>query len=87
MTLPVQRLMPSKTELRVQEFDWKEPVDGLNVSLKMSNIEYVEVFVDGKLLKEGLHFIRVFENGQIAILFVKPVPSDSWAILKIYSQR
>jgi hypothetical protein len=87
MTKQIHRLMPSKTELRVQEFDWTEPVDGLMVALKMTQVEYIEVFVDGKLLKEDKHYVRVFEGGKAVILFEEPVPANSWAILKIYSQK
>lgn len=86
MSSTTYRLMPPYGRFSVQDYQWKKPVEGLKVDIPMSRTDYVEVFVDGRLLKENLHYERVVEPTIRGILWLDSFdcPTDSWAILKVF---
>jgi len=86
MTLRLYRLMRPYGRFSIEDYTWTKPVEGLRVSLPMTYQDYIELYVDGYLLKEDVHYTRVIETEARGVLWTDKFvcPADSWAIIKIY---
>lgn len=88
MTKRKYRLFPPYGKMSVQEVQWNEHVEGILISLPMAESDYIEIFVNGKLLREDLHYERVIEADAKGILWLPKFkcPKEGWSIVKIYKK-
>jgi hypothetical protein len=84
MGLPNPRLMPGKSKIFIEKFSWKSRVEGVLVSIKFTQTDYLELMVNGRVLQEDKDYERVIEGSDRGILFSKPSTINGWAILKVY---
>jgi hypothetical protein len=84
MTTPVHRLLPKKVDISIDEFSWTDRIDGVLCAVNFTALDYLELIVNGRVLREGVDYERVLEKGQRGITFLKPSTIKGWAILKVY---